>query len=67
MGVGWYVNQDTLMVRMWYVESGYGVHEDDVVYWSSLLHYISTFLSVTMLLLTVQQQHSYTQERANMV
>ena len=51
MGVGWYV----------YVETGYGVHEDDV-YWSSLLHHISTFLSVTML-----PQHSYTQERANMV
>jgi len=39
MGVGWYV----------YVETGYGVHEDDVVYWSSLLHHISTYLSVTML------------------
>ena len=33
MGVGWYV----------YVETGYGVHEDDDVYWSSLLHHISTF------------------------
>ena len=41
MGVGWYV----------YVETGYGVHEDDVVYWFSLLHHISTFLRVTVLLL----------------
>ena len=34
-----------------WVQCGWGVHKDSVAYWSSLLHHISTFLRVTMLLL----------------
>ena len=34
-------------VRWIWVQCGLGVHEDSVVWWSSFLHHISTFLHVT--------------------